>query len=214
MQPWTPPDFDARAAAAAVLAPPRPVATVVTAPGGGWSPPTLEDRRPVSRTVQDERDDAYQRGFDEGRLAGADEARVETAPAVAALGAAVARLHAAEGEFAREREKNLVALALAVAHKLVQQEIETRPEVLQALVARALELLPTGVPAEVRLHPADLEALASGVEALAVEGRAPEVTWVGDPGIARGSFFVDGPTRVVDGRIDIALRRIYERLAT
>ena len=62
------------------------------------------------------------------------------------------------------------------------------------------------------MHPADLEALVPAIEQLALEGRVPAVQWVGDPALSRGSFMVDSPTRVVDGRLDTALRQLYERI--
>jgi flagellar biosynthesis/type III secretory pathway protein FliH len=87
-----------------------------------------------------------------------------------------------------------------------------RPEVLQSLVNRALEMIPAASASEVRMHPEDLEALVPGIEKLALEGRVPAVQWVGDPSLSRGSFMVDSPVRVIDGRVDSALRQLYERI--
>jgi len=59
----------------------------------------------------------------------------------------------------------------------------------------------------------DLEALhdlfANGLEPPG--GRT--VRWEADPALERGDIVVEGPQRLVDGRADVALRGIYERLA-
>lgn len=215
--PWSPPDLDpgcaGTPAARATSLPGLPRIAVASSPTTGWSPPALEARRPQPvRTLQNDRERIFAEGFAEGRESGRSEGQGDVEPALRALDGVLVHLQAAESEFARERERNLVALAMVVARKLAMQEIEARPEVLQSLVGKALELIPAAVPSEVRMNPADLEALAPGIEKLALEGRAPAVQWVGDPSLSQGSFMVDSPARVVDGRIDSALRLLYERL--
>jgi hypothetical protein len=39
------------------------------------------------------------------------------------------------------------------------------------------------------------------------------VHWIADPSLDRGSFRLSSPERLVDGRADVALRSLYERLA-
>lgn len=236
VRPWRPQDFDPSSqSATAVLAhggaaavadadefvpgaggrgmPFAPRVMAAKGASTGWAPPALEERRPVpQRAPRGERELGYEEGYAAGVADGreAGDARVE--PALRALDGLIQRLEATEAEFARERERNLTALALVVARKLVQQELELRPEVLQTLVNKALELLPAGSASEVRMHPADLEALVPAIEKLALEGRVPAVQWVGDPALSRGSFMVDSPARVIDGRLDTALRQLYERI--
>jgi flagellar biosynthesis/type III secretory pathway protein FliH len=65
---------------------------------------------------------------------------------------------------------------------------------------------------DVRLHPADLEALGSSLDHLTPQGRGLTLQWVPDPALERGSFVVESALRVVDGRTDVALRTLYERL--
>ena len=64
-----------------------------------------------------------------------------------------------------------------------------------------------------RLNPDDLAALGAGHRAARAERPgARRSQWVADPTLERGSFLVESPTRIVDGRIDAALRQLYERL--
>jgi flagellar assembly protein FliH len=221
VRPWSPPDFDptqAAAAAVSVLAPgaaalDAPRSATRAAPASDWKPRALEDRRgSAPRPPRGERERAYDEGYAAGQEAGRLEGEARVVPALKALDQLFGHLRESEAEFARERERNLTALALGVARKLMQQEFEVRPELLQSLVSRALELVPPSLPVEIRMNPEDLEAIVPGVERLAVEGRGPAVQWVGDPGLPRGSFLLDSAVRIVDGRVDSALRQLYERL--
>ena len=38
--------------------------------------------------------------------------------------------------------------------------------------------------------------------------------WVVDPSLEAGSFRLVSPERIIDGRVDVALRALYERLAS
>ena len=57
-----------------------------------------------------------------------------------------------------------------------------------------------------------LGAASVELELTEPDGRALIVHWVGDPTLDRGSFRVIGRERLVDGRVDVALRALYERL--
>jgi flagellar assembly protein FliH len=67
----------------------------------------------------------------------------------------------------------------------------------------------------IRVHPRDLSALttvtgADGAPIRIAPGR--EVQWVPDPQLEGGECVVEGRRRIVDGRVDLALERMYRRL--
>ncbi len=185
---------------------PRPAETV------SWLPELTNGAAPAAAAPappgQDYFLQGYADGLRDGTAAAADEVRV----AVEALGKVAAVLQVSQEEFAHERERALTALALAVARKLVQRELEAEPATLQGLIARALEMLPLDTTLDVRLHPADLAALGERREALTPPGRGLTLQWLADPTLARGDFIVDSARRLVDGRLDAALQSLYERL--
>ena len=156
---------------------------------------------------------AVARGYAEGVGEGEARAAEQLRPALETLLQVPRSLQSSAAEFARDRERNLYGLALAVAQKIIQREIAADPEVVRVLVARALEMLPLDTAVEVRLHPADLELLQAEIERLAPSGRLLAIRWVGDAALERGGFLIESPARIVDGRTDVALRALYERLA-
>ncbi len=155
---------------------------------------------------------AYERGHAAGMSDGYARAEQYAAPAREALVALVTALEAAQQSFARDWERNLHALAIAIAERLFEREIAVDPSLLRDLIRRASDLLPSEVSFDIRLNPDDLHALGEHLELYADDGRALPVHWIADHALDRGSFILDSPQRIIDGRADVALRNLYERL--
>lgn len=198
---WEPPPFDAPS-----------LGVVVVRRDGPWQPPDLAVA-PAPERPDAEPAGGYATGYAEGLREG--EARRADAIRGAAdrLASVLAPLREAWEAAAGDRIDDLVALSLAIARHLLQREITSDPTLVSDLARRALSLIPDGAPLVVRMHTADLEALhelfAGGLEPPG--GRT--VRWEADPALERGDILVEGPQRLVDGRTDVALRGLYERLA-
>lgn len=162
---------------------------------------------------------AHQRGYQEGLEDGLSEGRraerSELSTARTTLEAVAADLAERREEWLETFEENVSALAVTVARQIIGHELEANRDVVAHLVRRALAGFPTGQTLVIRLNPEDLalltEATASeGGEAPVAPGR--DVRWIADPRIQPGGCVVEGPERVVDGRIDRALERLYRSL--
>ncbi len=176
-----------------------------------WGPPELG----ASGTVRDPgtpTDQAYAQGFSDGYAEGVARASERLAPVRAALGELLGEMERALVAVRQASEANVVALAMVVARWLFQRDVEIDTATVEGLVRRAVGLLPPGAAIEVSAHPADLEALGGHLELREPDGRLLAVHWVGDSTLERGSFQVISPERLIDGRADVALRSLYERL--
>jgi flagellar assembly protein FliH len=174
---------------------------------GTWMLPELDSSSPST----DVRDPLYESGYADGLRDGVGQAREDLRPALAALAGVAESLNSRRDEMLRDQARNLHGLALAVARKIVQREIATDAGVIEDLVRRALELLPHDLQVDVRLHPEDLQALGDRVDR-PTDMSAVTLRWLPDPTMERGGFVVQSPHRLVDGRLDMALRDLYERL--
>ena len=154
---------------------------------------------------------AYERGRDEATHTERRRADALCATALQAVARAAGHLETFSAEFAQDRERDLQALAIVIARQIVQRELAIDPLRVGELVRRALDLLPLDHSIEVRLNPEDLRTLSTSLEGLRPEGRQVQLQWVGDPSVDRGSFVAETPHRIVDGRVDVALRALYER---
>lgn len=156
-------------------------------------------------------DASFEAGYAEGLRDGVHQSHDHMRPAVLALNGVVRALDARRAEILGDRQRDLQALALAVARRIVQREVEAEPALLSGWIARAIELLPHDLQVDVRLNPADLEALGALREQVVPAEAGVALHWIVDPEIERAGFVVQSPQRLVDGRIDVALRTLYER---
>lgn len=171
-------------------------------PGGGAAPNPAPD--PAA--------EGYARGFLVGRTEAAEEADRTIKRAASLLVSTAEALDAARLGLVRELEDSVYLLALAVARHLMQREVTTDPSVVRELVRQGLEAFPIGSRVEVHINPEDLAVLRGQLDPSDASGRAAEIQWIADPAVERGGCTLETPHRVVDGRIDLALRELYARL--
>lgn len=183
-----------------------------------WPLPDLASAppRPPGQGAQaDGRDleqEAYNRGYEAGKAAALEEAQRTVKRAAGLLVSTAEALDAARLGVVREMEDSVYLLALAVAHHLILREVTIDPSIIRDLVKRGLEAFPVGSRVEIHLHPDDLAALRSQFELPGADGRAAEIQWISDPSVERGGCSLETPHRVVDGRVDLALRDLYHRM--
>jgi flagellar assembly protein FliH len=184
--------------------------------GDGPAPLTTshETTENVHLVQQQALDDAFTQGFDAGREAGATAERALIESPLAAVSSLLSELREREARWVERMEENLCALAVAVGRQLFDAELQASPAHVGTLVRRALTEFPIDQPVTMRVNPSDLASITA--HAVADGGHAPigrvDAQWIPDLRIAPGGFVVEGRDRVVDGRVDTALERLYRRL--
>ena len=153
---------------------------------------------------------AWTEGHAAGAAAGEEAARAAFADAAGALDAAVAEVQAHEERWMGDLHAHIAALAVAVAHHVVGREVATDDTLVVALTARAIAEFPMQEPLVARVHPDDLDALKAAWDGSSRDGA---LRWAPDSRVARGGALVEGRERIVDGRVDAALERLYRALA-
>jgi flagellar biosynthesis/type III secretory pathway protein FliH len=205
---------------------PRPVHVIPrgTDPiGTQWSPDELPrpalSQRDGAANEPDPRltaaiEDAFARGYEEGRRAGALAEAARLRGAIHAVSGAAELVEQEAMRWVGNAEENICALAVTVARHVLDRELETDRARILETVQRALAEFPVTESVRVRLNPADLQlvtALQGGDEPPA--GRPAAIRWSGDPLIAVGGCLIEGHERIIDGRVDAALERMYRRLS-
>ena len=159
-------------------------------------------------------DEAFTQGFDAGREAGATAERARLESAFATVASLLGDLRERESRWTERIEENLCALAVAVGRQLFDAELQAAPAHTGVLARRALTEFPIDQPVVIRVNPSDLASITAAAVAdggqLTV-GRA-DTQWVPDPRLAPGGCMIEGRDRIIDGRVDTALERLYRRL--
>jgi flagellar assembly protein FliH len=197
------------------LSVPRPRTGGRQGPDGAWVLPDLAASgrgvTPAAVLGDEQVQEAYQRGHALGLEEGAAGAQERLGGALEALRRATESLSMSREQRLRDLEANLYAIALTAARKVVLREVAADPSIVRDLLRRALGMMGTEGPIEIRLHPEDLKTIREE-DAIGPEDVDSEIRWTAEPALERGGFFLEGPHRIVDGRADEALRRLYEKL--
>lgn len=145
----------------------------------------------------------YQAGYAEGQA----EARAQAAQIRQIATSAEQALHALGDTLAAKT----VALAVAMARKILLHEIETRPETMIDGVRAALDLLPEGAErVRIVVNTADVDLLR---RTLMETADAPESVVTGSDDIQRGGCRISSPSGDIDATLETRTQRILETLA-
>jgi len=117
-----------------------------------WDVPQLDDAGDgLHGSGMDTRERAREAGFEQGRQEGLAAAREQVLGQLALLTQLMQALATPLTELDEQVEKELVALAMAVARQVIYHELKTDPGLVVAAVRKALGVLPAGTR-DVRLH--------------------------------------------------------------
>lgn len=180
--------------------------------GSPMSPASRGDLRQLAH--QQAIDTAFSEGFDAGREAGAASERARLETTMQAVISLLVELREREARWTDRLEENLCALAAAIGRQLFDAELQASPAHTAALVRRALTEFPIDQPVLIRVNPTDLASITAFAVAEGGQGTVgrAEAQWVPDPRVAPGGCLIEGRDRIVDGRVDTGLERIYRRL--
>ncbi len=184
-----------------------------------WSPSDLGLTRPAepasASTAADLTSEAYALGFEEGRHEGEEAERARLRTTIRAAEEALEIITASEARWSGAIEENISSLAIAIARHVIDREVTADPALLPSLVRRALAEFPLDQSVRIRVNPSDLAIITSLSEQpvqAAFDSPKRDAHWVADARIASGGCVAEGRDRIIDGRIDTALERVYRRL--
>jgi flagellar assembly protein FliH len=159
-------------------------------------------------------EDGYARGYEQGFRAGefAEAARLRSA--IAAMEEGLISLERESARWVGNAEENVCALAVTVARHIIGREVSLDRDMIVETVKLALAEFPVSETVRVRLNPQDLQVISA---LLATDDGRPinrgTVRWNADARLAPGSCLVEGSERIIDGRVDVGLERLYRRMS-
>lgn len=159
-------------------------------------------------------DEAFQQGRAAGRSEGEAAMMQALQSSIEALNAALANVDAGTARWLGNVQENIAALAVSIARKLTDREFAADNTIVADLVRKAIAEFPPDAELTVRMNPDDCSAvLALGASWLPNSTHARhQLQIVPDRSILPGGCMVEGPDRIIDGRVDTALERVYRRL--
>ncbi len=179
------------------------------APGAGY---ISEPSTPGSRTGEVEKRvaAARQQGFEEGQAAGRQSLAGPLEAMQLKLARSIEELTGSRLRYRREAEQDVVALALAVARRILHRELTVSPEALLGLVKAALDKMEAREVHQVRVSRQDSAMVRQFFEQMGLPQR---VEVIADAGLMPGGVTIESGRGSLDASVDTQLAEIERGFA-
>jgi flagellar assembly protein FliH len=154
--------------------------------------------------------DAHRKGFGEGEAAGRAQAMAQLDAAIGRLARTVEELSGMRERLRHEAEGDVVALALAIARRVIHRELIIEPEALLGLTKAALEKLDAREIHRVRTHASHVAMLQRKIEEI---GAPRRIEVVADPGLEPGAAIFETGHGSLDASVETQLAEIERGFA-
>lgn len=163
----------------------------------------------LERRVEDETRAAHEQGRQQGFSAGAQHEAAKWLEPLTQLSRAIDDMSKSKARFRAEVEADAVQLALAIARKVLNRELNSDPEALGGLARVALDKLNLRELQRVRVHPADAPAIERLLSTLSVPKR---VEVIADGTLERGGAIFETDHGMLDASVTTQLGEIERGL--
>ncbi len=154
--------------------------------------------------------EAYHRGFTEGKNVGREQAAADLQPVLDQLGRSLASLSSLRSRIRGEAEGDLVKLAISIARRVLHRELTLDPESIEGLIRVALDKLQSRELCRVRVHPDQEEAIRKSLERFS---NSQKVELVTDSSLQCGDVLFETAHGNLDASIESQLGEIERGLA-
>jgi flagellar assembly protein FliH len=153
--------------------------------------------------------DGFARGYASGERAGTEAGAKRAEGMLRRIAQTVEELEQLKGSLARQTERQVVQLALALARRVVLRELTLDPDLVAAMAHVALARLGDGSPATIRLNPEDYAVIAAQ---RGEQWAGTSVSVLPDPALPRGGCLVESAFGVIDASVDAQLGELATAL--
>ena len=157
----------------------------------------------------------YAAGFEAGRAAGVAAAEEAMSRSVQRLAALLNGIHESHASFFRSAERQVVDLALQIAGKVVEREVENMPDMAINVIRAALEEMDARTAVRVRVNPADEELLRRRWSQVVPPGiGADRIELQQDERVQSGGAIIETTSGQVDAQLESKLAQLGNALWT
>jgi flagellar assembly protein FliH len=172
---------------------------------------SASERDPNGRQESDRLEqEAYHRGFTEGKSVGREQAGAELQSVLDQLGRSLATLSSLRSRIRGEAEGDLLKLAISIARRVLHRELTLDPESMEGLIRVALDKLQSRELCRVRVHPDQEQAIRNSLERFS---NSQKVELIADPSLQCGDVIFETAHGNLDASIESQLCEIERGLA-
>jgi len=152
----------------------------------------------------------YEQGYQEGQRTARQELAGQLDAMAARLARTIEELSGMRQRFRREAEEDVVALALAIARRILHRELTVAPEALLGVLKAALEKIDGREVHRVRVRPEDVALVQQHLDKMGLPQR---VELIADSGLERGAIILDSSRGALDISVETQLAEIERGFA-
>ncbi|MEW6184302.1 MAG: FliH/SctL family protein, partial [Thermodesulfobacteriota bacterium] len=167
-----------------------------------------DSREAVDPEVQEK--EGYERGFSAGEKAGLEMAEQKAAVLLDHLEQLFREVYSLKEKMAAEVEPQTVLLAVSIARKILQNELQTRPEVIEDLIKEGLKKISRSGQVTVRLNASLFERLSKKFENF--QKAFPDLGFELDPQAPTGGAVIRTQAQEVRTDLDFQLANVVQSL--
>lgn len=140
------------------------------------------------------------------------ELEARLTPVFEALSASLADLENLEAQIIQASEADIVRLAIALAERVLQHQIDQDPQWMRDLLMQAQQRLPDRRQVRIRMHPQDAAPAREHLHTLGHVSNEGHLVIVDDAGLPRGGCILQSEGTTIDASLLGAVQRLGERL--
>jgi flagellar assembly protein FliH len=168
--------------------------------------PATQPGSPLEQHLQG----AYQQGFQDGQGTARKELGGQLDAMAARLARTIEELSGMRQRFRHEAEEEVIALALAIARRILHRELTVAPEALLGLLKAALEKIAIREVHRVHVRPEDAPLVQRHLDQMGLPQR---VELIADPALERGAIILDSSRGALDASVETQLAEIERGFA-
>ena len=178
--------------------------------------PTVEAPAPDFAEIEEAaRLQGYNEGYEQGVAAGIAAAEGQMALLLQQMQSLVANVHESHAGFFRAAERQVVDLALQIAQKVVEREVENMPDLAVNVIRAALEEMDARTAVRVRVNPDDQELLRRRWAQVVPPGIGPDrIELQPDERVQTGGAIIETTHGQVDAQLESKLQQLGNSLWT
>ena len=177
---------------------------------GGYSPPPSGPALHPGSALEQHLQGAYQQGFQDGQTAARRELAGQLDAMAARLARTIEEMSSLRQRFRHEAEEQVIALAIAIARRILHRELTVAPDALLGLLKAALEKIEVREVHRVRVRPEDAPLVQQHLDRMGLPQR---VELIADPGLERGAAILDSSRGALDVSVETQLAEIERGFA-
>ncbi|HET9320828.1 MAG TPA: FliH/SctL family protein [Bryobacteraceae bacterium] len=179
-------------------------------PSAGYAPTPSGPVTHAGSALEQHLQGAYQQGFQDGQSAVQQELGGQLDAMASRLARTIEELSGLRQRYRHEAEEDVIALAMAIARRILHRELTVDPEALLGLVKAALAKLEVSEVHRARVSSEDAPLVQPHLDKMGLPQR---VELIADSSLERGSAILDSSRGALDVSVETQLAEIERGFA-